>query len=91
MVYVNSSTPYMKLFSLKSIDWPSIPGATMTPLCGPSMLSEFLVKEWAEHFLEKTDAELDKIAGSFRFGQCTKGEEVSEILKENASSQAVAN
>jgi len=55
------------------------------------LVSEFLVKEWTEHFLDKTDAELDKIAGSFRFGQCTKGEELSEILKENASSQAVAN
>jgi hypothetical protein len=55
------------------------------------LVSEFLVKEWAEHFLDKSEFELDEIAGSFRFGQCVKREELNEILRENASSQAVAN
>jgi len=54
------------------------------------LVSEFLVKEWAEHFVGKTEAQLDEIAGSFRFARCVKREELNEILKENAPSRAVA-
>jgi len=54
------------------------------------LISEFLVKEWAEHFVGKTKAELDEIAGSFRFSECVKREELNEILRENAPSRAVA-
>ena len=54
------------------------------------LVTEFLVKEWAEHFVGKTEAELDEIAGSFRFARCVKREELNEILRENAHSRAVA-
>ncbi|KIM37507.1 glycoside hydrolase family 5 protein [Hebeloma cylindrosporum] len=53
------------------------------------LVAEFLVKEWADHFVGKTEAELDEIAGSFRFGRCVKREELNEILRENAPSRAV--
>ena len=54
------------------------------------LVSEFLVKEWAEHFVGKTKAELDEIAGSFRFASCVKRDELNEILRGNAPSRAVA-
>jgi len=50
------------------------------------LVSEFLVKEWAEHFVRKTKAELNEIVGRFRFERCVKRDELNEILKENAPS-----
>ena len=55
-----------------------------------TLVSEFLVKEWAEHFVGKTKAELNEIAGSFRFERCMKRDELNEILKENAPRWSVA-
>ncbi|KAF7314653.1 Glycoside hydrolase family 5 protein [Mycena kentingensis (nom. inval.)] len=48
------------------------------------LLAEYLVKEWAEHFVGKTEAELDEIAASFKFEECEKREELNRVLMENA-------
>ena len=48
------------------------------------LVSEFLVKEWAEHFVGKSDDEIDEIAKSFAFGNCDKREELNRILTANA-------
>lgn len=48
------------------------------------LVSEFLVKEWAEHFVGKDMDELDKIAASFKFEACEKREGLNKILTDNA-------
>ncbi|KAF4622037.1 hypothetical protein D9613_009155 [Agrocybe pediades] len=53
------------------------------------LVSEFLVKEWAEHFVGKSEEELDEIASSFRFERCEKRERLNEIL--TASTEAMKN
>ena len=47
-------------------------------------MSEFLVKEWAEHFKGKSKEELDEIAQSFKFENCLTRDGLNEVLKENA-------
>jgi hypothetical protein len=54
------------------------------------LVSEFFVKEWAEHFVGKTKAELNEIAGSFRFDRCIKRDKLNEILKENARADSMS-
>ncbi|KAF8966808.1 glycoside hydrolase [Flammula alnicola] len=53
------------------------------------LMSEFLIKEWAEHFVGKDLDELDRIAASFKFDGCLKREELNTILTANAHAQAV--
>lgn len=48
------------------------------------LLSEFLVKEWADHFVGKTEEEIDVIAASFKYEACVKREGLNKILTENA-------
>ncbi|KAK0213556.1 glycoside hydrolase family 5 protein [Armillaria fumosa] len=48
------------------------------------LVAEFLVQEWADHFIGKEKDELDRIAASFRFDQCEKREGLNSILMENA-------
>ncbi|KAJ6508371.1 glycoside hydrolase family 5 protein [Mycena sanguinolenta] len=48
------------------------------------LVSEFLIKEWAEHFVGKSTEELDEIAGSFKFELCEKREGLNKVLTENA-------
>ncbi|KAG7447201.1 glycoside hydrolase family 5 protein [Guyanagaster necrorhizus] len=48
------------------------------------LVAEFLVQEWADHFIGKEKEELDRIAASFRFDQCEKREGLNSILMENA-------
>ena len=48
------------------------------------LVSEFLVKEWAEHFKGKSKEELDEIAQSFKFENCLTRDGLNEVLKENA-------
>ncbi|KAJ7069552.1 glycoside hydrolase [Mycena amicta] len=48
------------------------------------LLSEYLVKEWADHFIGKTEEELDEIAASFRFEGCEKRDELNRVLMDNA-------
>ncbi|PPQ70876.1 GH5 [Gymnopilus dilepis] len=49
------------------------------------LVAEFLVKEWADHFKGKSEAELDEIAKSFSYENCLKREELNGILQANAS------
>lgn len=48
-------------------------------------VSEYLVREWADHFVGKSEKEIIDIAGSFKFESCVHREGLNEILRENAS------
>ena len=49
------------------------------------LVSEFLVKEWAEHFRGKSTEELDTIAKSFSFENCLHRDGLNKVLTDNAS------
>ena len=49
------------------------------------LVSEFLVKEWAEHFRGKSEAEIDEIAKSFTFAHCLHRDGLNKILTDNAT------
>ena len=49
------------------------------------LVSEFLVREWAEHFVGKSEAEIDEIARSFAFENCVHREGLNKVLTDNAS------
>ena len=49
------------------------------------LVSEFLVKEWAEHFKGKSEAEIDEIAKSFSFEYCLHRDGLNKILTDNAT------
>jgi hypothetical protein len=48
------------------------------------LVTEYLVKEWAEHFRGKNEAELDEIAKSFKFENCLCRDGLNRILMANA-------
>ncbi|KAF4565599.1 Endo-1,4-beta-xylanase 5 [Pleurotus pulmonarius] len=48
------------------------------------LVSEFLVKEWASHFVGKSEEELDAIAASFKFDACLHRDGLNRILTDNA-------
>jgi hypothetical protein len=56
----------------------------ITKITRTIMFAEFLIREWAEHFKDKSEAELDEIAQSFKFENCLKRDELNEILMEDA-------
>lgn len=49
------------------------------------LVSEFLVKEWADFFAGKSEEELDELAKSFLFENCVEREGLNQALRENAS------
>ena len=49
------------------------------------LVSEFLIKEWAEHFKGKSFEELDAIAQSFKFSNCHTRDGMNKVLQDNAS------
>ena len=49
------------------------------------LVSEFLVREWAEHFAGKSEAEIDAIAKSFAFENCLHREGLNKVLTDNAT------
>lgn len=49
-----------------------------------TLVAEFLVKEWAEHFSGMDEKELDQIAQSFKFENCLKRERLNAVLTEDA-------
>lgn len=55
------------------------------------LLSEFLVKPWAEHFRGKSEKELDEIAKSFSFENCLHRDGLNKILTDNATLVASSN
>ncbi|KAG5336911.1 Endo-1,4-beta-xylanase 5 [Termitomyces sp. Mn162] len=56
----------------------------ITRLSRNILVSEFMIKEWADHFVGKTMEELDAIASSFKYENCLKREGLNHILTENA-------
>lgn len=56
----------------------------VTRLARNILVSEFLVKEWADHFVGKDMAELDAIAASFKYEACQKREGLNKILTDSA-------
>jgi hypothetical protein len=48
------------------------------------LVSEFLVKEWAAHFVGKDLNELDTLAASFKFEACEKRAGLNKVLMDNA-------
>ena len=49
------------------------------------LVSEFLVREWAEHFVGKSEAEIDAIAKSFAFENCLHRDGLNKVLTDNAT------
>ena len=49
------------------------------------LLSEFLVREWAEHFVDKSEEEIVEIAKSFAFSNCLHRDGLNKILTDNAT------
>lgn len=50
-----------------------------------TLVSEFMVMEWAEHLVGKTEDELDELAKSFLFENCLKREGLNKVLTEYAA------
>jgi hypothetical protein len=54
------------------------------------LVAEFLVREWADHFVGKDDErELDEIAKSFAFENCLHRDGLNAILTANTSARRV--
>jgi hypothetical protein len=51
------------------------------------LVAEFLVMEWAEHFVGKTEEELEELAKSFLFENCLKREGLNKVLTEYHTAQ----
>ncbi|KAJ3518418.1 hypothetical protein NMY22_g13690 [Coprinellus aureogranulatus] len=51
------------------------------------LVSDYMVKEWAQHFIGLTEQEIDEVAQSFKFDNCLKREALNKILMENAPKQ----
>ena len=54
------------------------------------LVAEFMVQEWADHFVGKSLEELDALAASFKYASCAKREDLNAILRENAKLVAQA-
>ena len=54
------------------------------------LVAEFMVQEWADHFVGKSLEELDALAASFKYASCAKREDLNAILRENANLVAQA-
>jgi hypothetical protein len=49
------------------------------------LVAQFLVREWAEHFRDKTETELDALAQSFSLENCNLRDGLNKVLSENAT------
>jgi hypothetical protein len=47
------------------------------------LLAEYYVREWADHFVGKTEEELDLIAQSFKLENCLFRDELNRVLIEH--------
>lgn len=47
------------------------------------MLAEYMVREWAEHFRGLDEQQLDELAASFKFENCTKRDGLNAVLQEH--------
>jgi integrase len=48
------------------------------------LVSEFMVKEWADHFVGLSEEEIEEVAASFKFENCVKRDGLNKVLTENA-------
>ncbi|KAG2002611.1 exo-beta-1,3-glucanase [Coprinopsis cinerea AmutBmut pab1-1] len=48
------------------------------------LVAEYLVKEWAEHFVGLSEKELDEVAQSFKFENCLKRDGLNKVLQASA-------
>lgn len=48
------------------------------------LVAEYLVKEWAQHFVGLSEAEIDEVAASFKFENCLKREGLNKVLQASA-------
>jgi len=66
--------------------WPVWSLSTrVTRLARNVLLAEFMVKEWAEHFRDKSFEELESLAASFKFENCMHRDELNNVLVKNNS------
>lgn len=49
-----------------------------------TLISEFMVPEWAEHFRGLSEDQLQELAESFKFENCVKREGLNKVLREHA-------
>ncbi|KAI0258886.1 glycoside hydrolase [Gloeopeniophorella convolvens] len=49
-----------------------------------TLVAEFLVQEWADHFVGKSEEELDALARSFSFENCLHRDALNKVLTDNA-------
>ncbi|KAG8822653.1 Endo-1,4-beta-xylanase 5 [Serendipita sp. 399] len=47
------------------------------------LLSEYLVREWAEHFRGLDEGQLDELAASFKFENCARRDGLNAVLREH--------
>ena len=45
------------------------------------LVAEYLVKEWAQHFVGLSEAEVDEVAASFKFENCLKRDGLNKVLQ----------
>ncbi|KAH6902672.1 endo-1,4-beta-glucanase [Coprinopsis sp. MPI-PUGE-AT-0042] len=56
----------------------------ITRLSRNILVAEYLVKEWAQHFVGLSEAEIDEVAASFKFENCLKREGLNKVLQASA-------
>ncbi|KAF8544807.1 hypothetical protein BDD12DRAFT_722918, partial [Trichophaea hybrida] len=44
------------------------------------LLTEYIVNEWADHFKDMDEVQLDEIAQSFKFDNCILRDELNKVL-----------
>lgn len=52
------------------------------------LLAEYLVQEWADHFVGLEKAELDELAQSFRLKNCLQRKELNKALQKHNGQEA---
>ncbi|KAI0819739.1 glycoside hydrolase [Trametes gibbosa] len=55
-----------------------------------TLIGEFLVREWAEHFKGMSEEQLEKVAESFKFENCVEREGLNKALREHAESLSMS-
>lgn len=50
-----------------------------------TLVSEFLVMEWADHFKGLDETNLNELAQSFKFENCVKREGLNQVLQDHAT------
>ena len=56
----------------------------VTRLSRNILVSEYMIKEWADHFVGLSEEEIVEVAQSFRFENCLQREGLNKVLSANA-------